>query len=205
MLVKATPADSVDIVKQTLYKETAQRFKGHLSTGLVGVPVLTQWAIENGEAEFMYQMLKKREYPGYLYMIDNGATLTWEHWNGDRSRIHNCYNGIGRWFHQALAGITPDESLPGYKHINIRPQLVEGITWVKATKDSSYGPIAVNWNREENEFTLNIEIPAGCTATVTLPAGAKDIVVDAQEGEVQGETVSLPSGTYQIACLLASE
>ena len=205
MLVKATPTDSMDIVKQTLYKETAQRFKGHLSTGLVGVPVLTQWAIENGEAEFMYQMLKKREYPGYLYMIDNGATLTWEHWNGDRSRIHNCYNGIGRWFHQALAGITPDESQPGYKHINIRPQLVEGITWVKATKDSSYGPIAVNWNREENEFTLNIEIPAGCTATVTLPAGAKDIVVDAQEGEVQGETVSLPSGTYQIACLLASE
>lgn len=205
MLVKATPADSMDIVKQTLYKETAQRFKGHLSTGLVGVPVLTQWAIENGEAEFMYQMLKKREYPGYLYMIDNGATLTWEHWNGDRSRIHNCYNGIGRWFHQALAGITPDESQPGYKHINIRPQLVEGITWVKATKDSSYGPIAVNWNREEKEFTLDVEIPAGCTATVTLPAGAKDIVVDAQEGEVQGETVSLPSGTYQIACLLASE
>ncbi|MEE1145661.1 MAG: alpha-L-rhamnosidase C-terminal domain-containing protein, partial [Bacteroidaceae bacterium] len=109
------------------------------------------------------------------------------------------------WFHQALAGITPDESQPGYKHINIRPQLVEGITWVKATKDSSYGPIAVNWNREEKEFTLDVEIPAGCTATVTLPAGAKDIVVDAQEGEVQGETVSLPSGTYQIACLLASE
>ena len=25
----------------------------------------------------MLQMLKKRDYPSYLYMIDNGATTTW--------------------------------------------------------------------------------------------------------------------------------
>lgn len=50
-------------------------------------------------------MLKKREYPGYLYMLDNGVTTTWEHWNGERSHIHNSYNGIGSWFYQALAGI----------------------------------------------------------------------------------------------------
>lgn len=199
MLVKATPEDAVGRVKQTLYNETAQRFKGHLSTGLVGVPVLTQWAIENGEAEFMYQMLKKREYPGYLYMIDNGATLTWEHWNGSRSRIHNCYNGIGRWFHQALAGIMPDEEQPGYKHFNIRPQLVEGITWVKASKNTSYGPVAVNWNIENNVFTLNVEIPAGSTATVSLPAGAEQIEVIPAIKET-GSSMTLPSGQYEIIC-----
>ena len=199
MLVKATPEDAVGGVKQTLYNETAQRFKGHLSTGLVGVPVLTQWAIENGEAEFMYQMLKKREYPGYLYMIDNGATLTWEHWNGSRSRIHNCYNGIGRWFHQALAGIMPDEEQPGYKHINIRPQLVEGITWVKASKNTSYGPVAVNWNIENNVFTLNVEIPAGSTATLSLPAEAEQIEVIPAIKET-GSSMTLPSGQYEIIC-----
>ena len=199
MLVKATPEDAVGGVKQTLYNETAQRFKGHLSTGLVGVPVLSQWAIENGEAEFMYQMLKKREYPGYLYMIDNGATLTWEHWNGSRSRIHNCYNGIGRWFHQALAGIMPDEEQPGYKHINIRPQLVEGITWVKASKNTSYGPVAVNWNIENNVFTLNVEIPAGSTATLSLPAGAEQIEVIPAIKET-GSSMTLPSGQYEIIC-----
>lgn len=199
MLVKATPEDAVGGVKQTLYNETAQRFKGHLSTGLVGVPVLTQWAIENGEAEFMYKMLKKREYPGYLYMIDNGATLTWEHWNGSRSRIHNCYNGIGRWFHQALAGIMPDEEQPGYKHINIRPQLVEGITWVKASKNTSYGPVAVNWNIENNVFTLNVEIPAGSTATLSLPAGAEQIEVIPAIKET-GASMTLPSGQYEIIC-----
>ena len=34
-----------------------------------------------------------------------------------RSHIHNCFNGIGSWFYQALAGINPDETQPGYKNI----------------------------------------------------------------------------------------
>ena len=173
MFVGATPASHVAAVKETLKKETQERFKGHLSTGLVGVPILTQWATREGEAEFMYQMLKKREYPGYLYMLDNGADLTWEHWNGHRSHIHNCYNGIGSWFYQALAGINPDEAQTGYKHIVVRPQMVEGITWVKASKDTPYGKLQVDWKKEEDKFIMNLKIPVGSTATVYLPNGEK--------------------------------
>jgi alpha-L-rhamnosidase len=117
MFVGATPSDCIEAVESTLKKETAGRFNGHLSTGLVGVPIITQWATKVGETQFLYDMLKKREYPGYLYMLDNGADLTWEHWNGRRSHIHNCFNGIGSWFYQALAGINPDETQPGYKNI----------------------------------------------------------------------------------------
>ena len=201
MLVNATPQENVEAVKQTLFKETAERFKGHLSAGLVGVPVLTQWAIESGEADFVYQMLKKREYPGYLYMIDNGATLTWEHWNGDRSRIHNCYNGIGRWFHQALAGITPDEGQPGYSHINIRPQAVKGITWVKAAKDTPNGTVSVNWECMDGIFDMEVVIPVGSTATVTLPKNAKLTAIDpAMDGAA--DNIVLSSGEYQISCTM---
>lgn len=183
MFVGATPESCIDAVEETLKKETAGRFKGHLSTGLVGVPIITQWATREGEAEFMYHMLKKREYPGYLYMLDNGADLTWEHWNGHRSHIHNCYNGIGSWFYQALAGINPDEAQPGYKHIIIRPQLVDEITWVKASKDTPYGLLQVNWENKDGKFKMNVRIPVGSTATVFLP---------------NGEIVDLNSGSYTI-------
>ena len=37
---------------------------------------------KDGEADFLYSMLKKRELPGYLYMIDQGASTTWEYWSG---------------------------------------------------------------------------------------------------------------------------
>ncbi len=185
MFVGATPEDCLDKVKETLRNETEGRFKGHLSTGLVGVPVLTQWATRESETEFVYNMLKKRDYPGYLYMLDNGADLTWEHWNGRRSRIHNCYNGIGTWFYQALAGINPDESDPGYKHIIIRPQLIRDIAWVKASKDTPYGRVEVSWKQAEDRFKIDVRIPVGSTAKVYLPDGSEH---------------DLYSGSYSLNC-----
>ena len=172
MLVGVTPADLQEKVKEALFQETAGRFNGHIATGLVGISILTQWATQNQEAEFVYGMLKKRTYPGYLYMIDNGATLTWEEWDGERSQLHNCYNAIGSWFIQALAGITPDESAPGYKHVKIRPQMVEGITWVKASKDTPYGLLEVSWEKNGSDFSMEVNVPVGCSATVYLPDGS---------------------------------
>lgn len=176
MFVGATPSDCLDKVVETLRNETAGRFKGHLSTGLVGVPILTQWATREGEAAFVYDMLKKRDYPGYLYMLDNGTDLTWEHWNGRRSHIHNCYNGIGSWFYQALAGINPDERKPGYRNIIIRPQVIDAITWVKASKDTPFGRVEVRWETADGVFTLDVKVPVGSTAEVFMPDGSRHVL-----------------------------
>ena len=187
MFVGATPADCVPKVKETLKAETAGRFNGHLSTGLVGVPILTQWATRESETEWVYDMLKKRDYPGYLYMLDNGADLTWEHWNGRRSHIHNCYNGIGSWFYQALAGINPDERNPGYRNIIIRPQVIDAIAWVKASKDTPYGRVEVRWETADGGFRMDVKIPVGSTATVCMPDGSEQ---------------TLCSGTHVLNCKL---
>jgi alpha-L-rhamnosidase len=185
MLVGATPDGLVSSVRATLMQESAGRFKGHIATGLVGVNILTQWATKNQETDYVYQMLKKRTYPGYLYMIDNGATLTWEEWDGERSQLHNCYNAIGSWFIQALAGITPDEANPGYKHFFIRPQLVEGISWAKASKDTPYGVCEVSWKQGNGSFEMDVEIPVGSSATAILP---------------NGEEMKLASGIHRVSC-----
>ena len=138
----------------------------------------------------MYTMLKKRDYPGYLYMIDNGATTTWEYWSGERSRIHNCYNGIGTWFYHAIGGIRPDEKNPGYKHVFIEPQIPEGVTWAKTTKETPYGTIKVDWKLETSDKSgVNITLPAGVTATVTLPEKIKSCTIN-------GEVIKLKGSTY---------
>ncbi|MBR5296477.1 MAG: family 78 glycoside hydrolase catalytic domain [Parabacteroides sp.] len=182
MLAKVTPKEEVSHVENTLYQVTENRFKGHLSTGLVGIPIITEWAIKNKKADFMYQMLKKRDYPSYLYMLDNGATTMWEHWNGERSHIHNCYNGIGSWFYQALAGIRPDEQAPGYKHFFIEPQMIESLTWVEASQNTPYGTIKVRWEKNKQTLNLHITVPNGSTATLILP----------------NEQIELTSGTHQV-------
>ena len=106
----------------------------------------------------------------------------WEHWNGERSHIHNCYNGIGSWFYQALAGIRPDEQAPGYKHFFIEPQMIESLTWVEASQNTPYGTIKVRWEKNKQTLNLHITVPNGSTATLILP----------------NEQIELTSGTHQV-------
>lgn len=129
-----------------------------IAAGLVGIPVITEWAINDCLlTNWMYKTLKNRDYPGYLYMIDNGATGTWEEWNGGRSHLHNCYNGIGRWFFEGLGGISPVE--PGYRKCIITPTLPDGVDWVEITQNTPYGQIHVFKSKTE----FKVDVPVGIT------------------------------------------
>ena len=176
MLVGAVPQDLESKVKDKLFERTATINNGHIGVGLVGVAVLAEWAARAGAADFVYGMLKQRSYPGYLYMIDNGATATWEEWDDPRSQLHNCFNGIGSWFYQALGGIVPDE--PGYRHVTISPQYPEGLDWVRVSQDTPYGRISVAWEKKDGDISLHVDIPAGITAAISgkeFTAGHYDI------------------------------
>ncbi len=174
MLVGIVPDNLRKRVRDKLLERTATEYDGYLKTGLVGIPVITEWATLAGECDFMYGMLKKHGYPGYLHMLDNGATGTWEHWNARRSRLHNCFNGIGSWFYQALGGIIPDT--PGYRHVRIAPQIPEGLESVKVSQRTPYGDIIVSRNGRD----LHFELPVGVTATVAgneYSSGSHDVKI----------------------------
>lgn len=164
MLVGAVPQELISKVEDKLYERTREVYDGHIGVGLVGVPVLAEWAARAGAADYVYGMLRQRTYPGYLYMLDNGATATWEDWDNPRSQLHNCYNGIGSWFYQALGGIIQDE--PGYSHVTIAPQYPEGLNWVRVSQDTPYGIISVAWEKKDGAVSLHVEIPAGITAAI---------------------------------------
>ena len=169
-LLMGVAPDSIthQAVKEQLLKAIHGKYKDHIAVGLMGVPIFTEWCIRERQADLMATLLRQEDYPGYLHMINNGATTTWESWDcgrpgkEDRSRVHNCYNGIGIWFYQALAGIRPDPEQPGYKHFFVDPQSCEGVDWVKCTKPTPYGNIKVVIESGK----LKVEIPAGTTATV---------------------------------------
>jgi len=202
LLAGVVPDSLSSAVKANLYNEIRNTHSGHFACGLVGIPVFTEWVIKNHKAELMYSMLKKRDYPGYLYMIDNGATTTWEHWNGARSRIHNCYNGIGSWFYQAVGGIVADESFPGYQHLLIDPQIPEGITWATTTKETPYGTVFVNWKMEHGLFRMKIKIPVGCTARVTLPEDMTGYKLNGKSIKSKDSFAEIESGEYEFLCWL---
>ena len=197
MLVGVVPDSLYNKVKENVVTMTEEKYKGHIAVGLVGVPILTEWAVRNKQVDFFYQMMKKRDYPGYLYMIDHGATATWEYWSGERSRVHNCYNGIGTWFYQAVGGIRLDEAKPGYRHFYVDPQIPNGVIWAKVTKESPYGTIAVNWKlKDDNQLNLQLTVPAGTTATVCIPNNAVSCKKNKKKVSVKEQTVDVEAGHY---------
>jgi alpha-L-rhamnosidase len=204
MIAGVVPGDKLYAVENSLYHETKENRNGHLATGLVGLPVLTEWVVKNDAADLMYSMLKKRDYPGYLYMIENGATTTWEHWNGARSHIHNCYNSIGSWFYQAVGGIRPVENVPAYRKVRIQPQIPGGMTWANTSQETPFGKLVVNWKLAGDQLELEIEIPVGVEAEVVIPPSAKSYKLNDKEYEMAGKKeneVELKCGKYKISFL----
>ena len=195
------PEGKFDDVKNSLYHETEVTRDGHFACGLVGLPVLTEWVVKNQTPDLMYSMMKKRDYPSYLYMIDNGATTTWEHWDGNRSRIHNCYNGTGSWFYQAVGGIRPVENVPAYKKVLIQPQIPKGVTWAKTFKETPFGKLMVDWKINSGKMEMTIEVPVGVEAEVVIPAEAQEYILDGEKYSVQDEKplVTIKSGKYKIS------
>jgi alpha-L-rhamnosidase len=202
LLTGVVPEELTQKINKALAEEITVNRNGHFACGLVGIPVFTEWAIKSNAAELMYSMLKKPGYPGYLYMLENGATSTWEHWNGERSRIHNCYNGIGSWFYFALGGVRRIEDVPAYRKIRIQPQIPNGVTWAKTSKETPYGELVVDWKVKNGKLFMNIKIPVGMDAEIPIPPDVMKYKINRKSfaSDKTGKSfLELGSGNYNIS------
>ena len=176
------PDNLYDKVFASFEETLMETNKGHLSTGLAGTYMMIQYLQSIGRDDLIYSFASKKTYPSWGHMIENGATATWEHWEGDRgTRIHNCYNNIGSWFIQGLAGIRPDPENPGFQNAIIQPAFLEELEFVNGSHDSLYGRIESNWKREGDTIIMTLKIPANSSATVYVPAkAASDVTVNGE-------------------------
>ncbi len=155
-------------VRERLLKDI--RDKGdRLSTGFLGTPALMEY-LSVVEPELAYKIATQPDYPGWGYMIAQGANAMWESWDGYDSRNHTPFCLISGYFYKYLAGIQPDITVPGFKHTVINPSIVGDLEYVDAYHDCMYGRIKSSWKREKQRLTMDISIPANTTATVYVPA-----------------------------------
>jgi len=199
LLLRLVPDSLQEKVTSSLSSQILQKDKGHLATGLVGLPIITQLLSSTEMSDLMYEMMTKKEYPGYGFMLQNGATTTWEHWRGERSRIHNCYNAPGSWFYQSIGGISPLEAYPGYKRFMLAPRPPKSLNWAKTSKETHYGTIVVNWKKEPEKIVIETSIPVGSIAKLVLPVGIKKCTIDNKivQPDPEGD-IWIENGNYRI-------
>jgi alpha-L-rhamnosidase len=147
-----------------------EKNEGHLDTGIFGTQFFFEVLSDHGLHELAYGAMNKRTEPGYGWWIEQGATTSWEKWDGQGSRNHPMFGGGITWFYQVLAGMNPDPEDPGYRHIVFKPQPATDLTSASYANMTTYGRASVNWKIDGKKFIMDIMVPVGCTAKVHVPA-----------------------------------
>jgi hypothetical protein len=135
-----------------------------LTTGDVGNRYLFQALAQNGQSELLYSMLNHYETPGYGYQLSQGATTLTEQWDPRQgsSQNHFMMGQIDEWLFRTVAGIGQQQGTVGMQQLEIAPQLVGDLTWVKAKTETLYGTVAVYATRN----SIAVDVPVGCTARI---------------------------------------
>jgi len=169
--------------RQAVLNNLVKDIKAHgnrLTTGDIGNRYLFQTLAQNGLNDLMYTMHNHEEAPGYGFQLKFGATTLTEQWDPrmGSSWNHFMMGQIDEWFFASLAGIQTKTTEPGFQHLVIRPEVTGDMTFVKASYETLYGKVSVDWKRENKNFTMKINIPVNCSAEVYLPGEKEAKVVN---------------------------
>jgi alpha-L-rhamnosidase len=189
LLAGVAPESERPALLQKLEKNILEKNKGHLDTGMLGTYFMMEYLRAIGRNDLVFTMFNQTAYPGWGYMLEQGATTLWEQWNGFWSHIHSCFTSPDNWFYQGLAGIQTDPAAPGFKNTIIKPSIFGDVSWVKSHHESPYGRIVSNWKREGKKLTMDVTIPPNSTGTIFVPA--KDAAGVTESGKPAGEAVDV--------------
>lgn len=181
-LVLGVPADRYADVVATLKHEISVRYNNHLNTGIFGTQFFFETLALNGLNDIACAAMNQEDFPGFGNWIRQGATVTWEQWNGRDSHNHPMFGGGLTWFYRILAGVNADEEQPGYKHIIIRPVLNKALPEVYYSLVTPYGKVVSDIKQTGDGLEMNVTVPVGSTATVHIPV--KDAGSVVTEGNV---------------------
>jgi alpha-L-rhamnosidase len=177
-LFMGVPRERYDKVVTTLYREIVEKYDGHLNTGIFGTQFFFETLAANGMNEVAYEAMNKRDFPSYGHWLEQGATTTWEHWNGEASRNHPMFGGGLTWFYRTLAGVNADENEPGYKHVIIKPLLPEKLDAAYYSILTPYGKLVSDIKRKDGYLEMNVTVPVGSHATVYIPADSNAAITE---------------------------
>ncbi len=155
--------------------EDVKKHNYHLTTGNLCTKYLLEMLTEYGYPEVAYKIVNQTEYPGWGYMLANGATTLWERWEyatGDAMNSHNhpMMGSADSWFYKYVLGINPDFQHPGFEQFVIKPFVFSDLTFAEGELNTVKGVIKSAWYKQGNMLTMKVTVPANTTARVYVPA-----------------------------------
>ena len=176
-LKMGVPADQYPKVVAALKSDIIAN-GGNLNTGIFGTQFFFEVLSENGLHDLAFEAMNKKTKPSYGWWIEQGATTSWEAWDGNGSRNHPMFGGGIVWFYRVLAGMNVDPEKPGYQNIIFKPQPAGDVTFTSYSNETPNGSAAIRWEKNAGSFKLDLKVPVGSTATVYVPASSEKLVTE---------------------------
>ncbi len=156
----------------------------------------------NTQPWFMHWVFSAIDHAGLFDQYGTGQLRRWrivpatqsfrEMWNGGDLSHGWCSTPLVQMSARVL-GVTT--GAPGSKTVVIRPALCD-LAWAKGSVPTPHGDVAVSWALGEEKLTLDVGIPAGKEAEVTVPTSRFDQPTITLDGRKVEQVVHLSSGTY---------
>jgi alpha-L-rhamnosidase len=137
---------------------------GAFSTGIYS----TQYMLDLMPS-IVEQNVTRDTFPGWGYMLANGATTLWETWKESSntfSQDHPMFGSVDSWIIKYLLGIRVADDAVGANKLIIAPCKSATVTEAKGEYQSIKGPVRVSWKMEGAKRHLEVEIPKGVTARI---------------------------------------
>ncbi|MFA5329490.1 MAG: family 78 glycoside hydrolase catalytic domain [Prolixibacteraceae bacterium] len=149
-----------------------------LTAGDVGFHYLVEALTKSGRSQLLYEMNNRHDVPGYGFQLKKGATALTESWPAleNVSNNHLMLGHLMDWFYGGLGGIGQTENSVAYQEIEIKPEMVGGLSWVKTSYQSPYGEIISDWEESGGRIKMNVTIPANTTALIYIPTSSGSVI-----------------------------
>jgi len=172
LYLKMVPEDKEKAIINTLIEGIKNSFACHIDTGIIGTRYIFEVLTTYGYPEIAYKMLTQTSYPGYGYMIKEGATTLWERWekldsSGMNSYNHIMFGSVDTWFYNTLVGIKCLKS--GWNSFQIKPFIPDEMNYACASLKTIRGLIYCAWEKTNYKFKLTVSIPVGCKVKMWIP------------------------------------
>jgi alpha-L-rhamnosidase len=180
----------------------------HVTSGDVGFHYVVRALTDSGRSDVLAAMFSRTDSPSYGYQLSRGATTLTEAWDANPASSQNHFMlGHGEeWFYRGLAGLSVDMSNGPDQAITIRPSFLKTVDRASASYDAAMGRIRVAWKQTSGSASVEVTIPAGAQAHLTLPPlgdwrekttpAAKAAGVLSSQMSANGTELTLGSGTY---------
>lgn len=203
------PDGEKDKIIRVLLDDIKNTNNGHISTGIFGTKLMFEALRMNDLNNAGYLINNQKEFPGYGYMVENGATTIWEHWRGAfASHNHPMFGSVSEWFFKSLAGINPGPEAAGFNRFVIKPAILPDLGFVKSSYHSIRGEIVCNWNKEQDKLKMEVTVPGNTRAQIYIPSSNVDHITESGANPEKGRNITMkekgddyvvyevPSGNY---------